>query len=97
MVMMVPIIPNMVVIVPIVPISTLLSNGTHCVIKVFSISQNAFQISNKVVSPMMEEIKLLCALFNFGFVFALGFRGADGILSVLSDLVHYSSRKKKNH
>lgn len=87
---------NIVVTVPITPKSALLSMGTHCVIKVFRISQNAFKISNKVVTPMMEELRAFSALLSAGFVLGLGFRGADGIISLFSDLFHFLTRKNKH-
>lgn len=91
----IPIMLNTVATVPITPKSALLSIGTHCVKMAFRISQNAFQISNKVVSPMMEEIHAFLNLLSLGFVFGLGFRGADGIIFVLSDVFHFLTRKKK--
>ena len=43
---------------------------------------------------MLEEINAFLNLLSLGFVFGLGFRGADGILSALSDVFHFLTRKK---
>ena len=43
---------------------------------------------------MMEEIKAFFTLLSLGFVFGLGFRGADGMISVFSDVFHHFKRKR---